>query len=156
MTPLTDAGRIFTVFYGLLGIPLMFITAADIGKFLSDLVIKTYGKLLAIFTWAASVCDAIRDYIVQPDDESIESRLCTWKFPCKKYELGSIGNAENDEDADSTMMKTMTMMRTRKDCNCQFSVILLWWSDIVPLAVPFSMPGNAALFGEGINRDSEF
>ena len=26
LTPSTDAGRIFTVFYGLLGIPLMFIT----------------------------------------------------------------------------------------------------------------------------------
>jgi hypothetical protein len=38
LTPSTNAGRIFTVFYGLLGIPLMFITAADIGKFLSDLV----------------------------------------------------------------------------------------------------------------------
>jgi hypothetical protein len=66
--------NVFPVFYGLLGIPLMFITAADIGKFLSDLVIKTYGKILALFTWAASVADAIRDYIVQPDDESIESR----------------------------------------------------------------------------------
>lgn len=92
MTPLTDAGRIFTgwligcllysklicllVFYGLLGIPLMFITAADIGKFLSDLVIRTYSKLLAICTWGASLADAIRDYIIQPDDESIESRFC--------------------------------------------------------------------------------
>uniref|UniRef100_A0A915LV68 Potassium channel domain-containing protein n=1 Tax=Meloidogyne javanica TaxID=6303 RepID=A0A915LV68_MELJA len=73
LTPLTDAGRIFTVLYGLLGIPLMFITAADIGKFLSDLVIKTYGKILALFTWLASIADTIRDFIVQPDDESIES-----------------------------------------------------------------------------------
>ena len=52
----------------------MFITAADIGKFLSDLVIKTYGKILALFTWLASIADTIRDCIVQPDDESIESR----------------------------------------------------------------------------------
>jgi hypothetical protein len=28
LTPSTDAGRIFTVFYGLLGIPLMFITVS--------------------------------------------------------------------------------------------------------------------------------
>ena len=82
LTPLTDAGRIFTVFYGLLGIPLMFITAADIGKFLADLVKKSYKRFMGIITWAASVLDAIRDYIVQPDDESIESR----KFHARQKE----------------------------------------------------------------------
>lgn len=75
MTPSTNAGRIFTVFYGLLGIPLMFITAADIGKFLSDLVIRFYGRLLAITTWIASILDAIKDYLVENDDDSIDSRL---------------------------------------------------------------------------------
>lgn len=40
VTPTTDPGRVFTVFFGLLGIPLMFITAADIGKFLSEIVIR--------------------------------------------------------------------------------------------------------------------
>lgn len=40
VTPTTDPGRIFTVFFGLIGIPLMFITAADIGKFLSEIVIR--------------------------------------------------------------------------------------------------------------------
>jgi len=64
----------------------MFITAADIGKFLSDLVIKTYGKILALFTWLASIADTIRDFIVQPDDESIESRwLIKFKIILKKF-----------------------------------------------------------------------
>lgn len=74
LTPSTDAGRIFTVFYGLLGIPLMFITAADIGKFLSDLVIRFYGRLLAVITWVASVLDAIKDYLIESDNDSIDSR----------------------------------------------------------------------------------
>ncbi|KAH7728145.1 Twik (KCNK-like) family of potassium channelsalpha subunit 17 [Aphelenchoides avenae] len=74
LTPTTDLGRIFTVFYGLLGIPLMFITAADIGKFLSELVIRFYGKLLAIIAWFASVMDAIKDYLTDAETDSIDSR----------------------------------------------------------------------------------
>lgn len=97
LTPLTDAGRIFTVLYGLLGIPLMFITAADIGKFLSDLVIKTYGKILALFTWLASIADTIRDFIVQPDDESIESRK--WREH-RKQRRRRLNNGEDDEDEE--------------------------------------------------------
>uniref|UniRef100_A0A915J2C5 Potassium channel domain-containing protein n=1 Tax=Romanomermis culicivorax TaxID=13658 RepID=A0A915J2C5_ROMCU len=42
--PVTDEGRIFAVGYALLGIPLMFITAADIGKFLSE----TFTKLVQL------------------------------------------------------------------------------------------------------------
>uniref|UniRef100_A0A914YK84 Potassium channel domain-containing protein n=1 Tax=Panagrolaimus superbus TaxID=310955 RepID=A0A914YK84_9BILA len=74
LTPTTNAGRIFTVFFGLLGIPLMFITAADIGKFLSEIVITFYGKMLDIFAWIASVFDAMKDYLMGADDESIDSR----------------------------------------------------------------------------------
>ena len=48
MTPTTDPGRIFTVFFGLIGIPLMFITAADIGKFLSEIVIRLV-KIIIMF-----------------------------------------------------------------------------------------------------------
>lgn len=73
VTPSTDPGRIFTVFFGLVGIPLMFITAADIGKFLSEVVIRSYGKLLELFTWIGSVIDAIRDY-VNDENDSIDSR----------------------------------------------------------------------------------
>lgn len=54
----------------------MFITAADIGKFLSGLVIKFYGKMRACLTWMASVADAMRDY-VSSDVDSIDSR-CAW------------------------------------------------------------------------------
>lgn len=34
------------MFFGLFGIPLMFITAADIGKFLSECVTTAYAKLV--------------------------------------------------------------------------------------------------------------
>uniref|UniRef100_A0A914QKZ8 Potassium channel domain-containing protein n=1 Tax=Panagrolaimus davidi TaxID=227884 RepID=A0A914QKZ8_9BILA len=74
LTPTTNAGRIFTVFFGLLGIPLMFITAADIGKFLSEIVITFYSKMLDITAWIASVFDAMKDYLMGPDDDSIDSR----------------------------------------------------------------------------------
>uniref|UniRef100_A0AC35U7L9 Uncoordinated protein 58 n=1 Tax=Rhabditophanes sp. KR3021 TaxID=114890 RepID=A0AC35U7L9_9BILA len=36
----TDTGKIFSVAFALVGIPLMFITAADIGKFLSETLLK--------------------------------------------------------------------------------------------------------------------
>jgi hypothetical protein len=36
----TDMGKIFSVIFALIGIPLMFITAADIGKFLSETLLK--------------------------------------------------------------------------------------------------------------------
>jgi hypothetical protein len=36
----TDVGKIFSVIFALVGIPLMFITAADIGKFLSDTLLR--------------------------------------------------------------------------------------------------------------------
>lgn len=36
----TDTGKIFSVVFALIGIPLMFITAADIGKFLSETLLK--------------------------------------------------------------------------------------------------------------------
>ena len=36
----TDMGKMFAVAFALVGIPLMFITAADIGKFLSETLLK--------------------------------------------------------------------------------------------------------------------
>ena len=52
----------------------MFIAAADIGKFLSEIVITFYGKMLDIIAWVASVFDAMRDYVMGADDDSIDSR----------------------------------------------------------------------------------
>lgn len=74
VTPATNPGRLFTVFFGLVGIPLMFITAADIGKFLSEIVIRSYSKLFELFERIGSMIDAIRD-CVKDDDDSIVSRL---------------------------------------------------------------------------------
>ena len=39
----TDVGKVFSVAFALIGIPLMFITAADIGKFLSETLLKFVG-----------------------------------------------------------------------------------------------------------------
>ncbi|ULT83186.1 hypothetical protein L3Y34_012435 [Caenorhabditis briggsae] len=57
VTPATDPGRIFTVFFGLIGIPLMFITAADIRKFLSEIVIRTYANFLVIGKMIANLVE---------------------------------------------------------------------------------------------------
>ncbi|CAD5235754.1 unnamed protein product [Bursaphelenchus xylophilus] len=91
LSPLTDLGRIFTVIYGLLGIPLMFITAADIGKFLSDLVIRFYAKCLAVYEWVGKVWEAMRNYIMDVDDDSIDSR---------KYHERRKRNRNPDDDDD--------------------------------------------------------
>ncbi|KAE9554484.1 hypothetical protein FO519_002295 [Halicephalobus sp. NKZ332] len=40
----TDFGKIFSVIFALIGIPLMFITAADIGKFLSETLLKSVNQ----------------------------------------------------------------------------------------------------------------
>jgi len=95
LTPTTDAGRIFTVFFGLLGIPLMFITAADIGKFLSDIVIRFYGTMLSIFSWIASVVDAIKDYIRGSDEASIDSAEIR-----KRKRRPNDGDSDNDEEEE--------------------------------------------------------
>ncbi|VDM36421.1 unnamed protein product [Toxocara canis] len=95
VTPSTDPGRIFTVFFGLVGIPLMFITAADIGKFLSEIVIRSYGKLLELFAWIGSVVDAIREYINDEDDDSIDSR--------KRRGPRRMNILDEDEDEDDRL-----------------------------------------------------
>uniref|UniRef100_A0A7E4W745 Ion channel n=1 Tax=Panagrellus redivivus TaxID=6233 RepID=A0A7E4W745_PANRE len=101
VTPATDAGRIFTVFFGLLGIPLMFITAADIGKFLSEIVIVCYGKILNFKAWVASVFDAMKDYLVSDDDVSITSREIREKKKRKKMRSMDVVEAdEEDEEAE--------------------------------------------------------
>uniref|UniRef100_A0A1I7ZIH2 Potassium channel subfamily K member 18 n=1 Tax=Steinernema glaseri TaxID=37863 RepID=A0A1I7ZIH2_9BILA len=92
VTPSTDPGRIFTVFFGLVGIPLMFITAADIGKFLSEIVIRSYGKLLELFAWIGSILDAIKDYLSDADDDSINSRKL------RRERVVELDEEEDDEE----------------------------------------------------------
>ncbi|GMT35102.1 hypothetical protein PFISCL1PPCAC_26399, partial [Pristionchus fissidentatus] len=57
----TEYGKIFSVSFAFLGIPLMFITAADIGKFLSETLIRLVngvknlkGKLISVFCYGIS------------------------------------------------------------------------------------------------------
>lgn len=48
LVPVTATGRMFCIFYALFGVPLILITVADIGKFLSEKIIWLYGKILKI------------------------------------------------------------------------------------------------------------
>uniref|UniRef100_A0A0K0D3E1 Ion_trans_2 domain-containing protein n=1 Tax=Angiostrongylus cantonensis TaxID=6313 RepID=A0A0K0D3E1_ANGCA len=73
VTPTTDPGRIFTVFFGLIGIPLMFITAADIGKFLSEIVIRSYAKLLEFWHFIASTVELLRTNMFDGEIDSVDS-----------------------------------------------------------------------------------
>ncbi|CAI4225437.1 unnamed protein product [Auanema sp. JU1783] len=96
VTPTTDPGRIFTVFFGLIGIPLMFITAADIGKFLSEIVIRSYAKLLQLWTLIASFVESIRTHLFDGDVDSIDS--LELKKRRKPREDSEDENSEDDED----------------------------------------------------------
>ncbi|CAI5453999.1 unnamed protein product [Caenorhabditis angaria] len=97
VTPATDPGRIFTVFFGLIGIPLMFITAADIGKFLSEIVIRTYAKLLAMWKMIANLVELIRTHLFDTDVDSIDSMELKKN---KKRSGTSIDDEECDDEED--------------------------------------------------------
>ncbi|GMR32498.1 hypothetical protein PMAYCL1PPCAC_02693, partial [Pristionchus mayeri] len=93
VTPTTDPGRVFTVFFGLLGIPLMFITAADIGKFLSEIVIRSYAQLLSIWQRIARLIEMLRLRLFPGDVDSIDS------LDLKKNRRRRT-NAEEDDDEE--------------------------------------------------------
>lgn len=46
--PVTMEGRIFCICYGLFGVPLILITVADIGKFLSEHIVWLYCSYLKL------------------------------------------------------------------------------------------------------------
>ncbi|CCD67335.1 Potassium channel domain-containing protein [Caenorhabditis elegans] len=97
VTPATDPGRIFTVFFGLIGIPLMFITAADIGKFLSEIVIRTYAKLLAMWKMIANLVELVRTHLFDTDVDSIDSMELK---KSKKRNASSLDDEECEDEED--------------------------------------------------------
>ncbi|KAI6235715.1 hypothetical protein M3Y95_00080800 [Aphelenchoides besseyi] len=52
----TDVGKVFSVIFALVGIPLMFITAADIGKFLSETLLKFVKNWSRLFRRFKDTC----------------------------------------------------------------------------------------------------
>jgi len=48
-TPMTPFGQWLSIGYGLLGIPLTVLAAVDIGRFLSDVVLAIYDRILVVF-----------------------------------------------------------------------------------------------------------
>lgn len=46
--PMTKLGQFIAIVYGLVGIPLMVLAAADIGRFLSDIVLRLYRKVTSL------------------------------------------------------------------------------------------------------------
>ncbi|GMT33031.1 hypothetical protein PFISCL1PPCAC_24328 [Pristionchus fissidentatus] len=99
VTPTTDPGRVFTVFFGLLGIPLMFITAADIGKFLSEIVIRSYAQLLSIWQRIARLIEMIRLRLFPGDVDSIDSL----ELKKKRKRNGSEEDEDEEEDEDDRL-----------------------------------------------------
>lgn len=47
----------------------MFITAADIGKFLSEIVIQSYSRFLQFTSWVSRVYGFLRNYIKTNNDD---------------------------------------------------------------------------------------
>jgi hypothetical protein len=77
----------------------------------------------------ASVADAIRDYIVQPDDESIESRQ--FPSPASSDLVDLFDKSENTESVKNNAEGVWKRMKTRtrrkeSDCNCPFLATLPW------------------------------
>lgn len=52
----TDVGKMFAVAFALVGIPLMFITAADIGKFLSETLMRFVRNWNRMMKWIKQIC----------------------------------------------------------------------------------------------------
>ncbi|VDO40907.1 unnamed protein product [Onchocerca flexuosa] len=48
--PMTKLGQFIAIIYGLVGIPLMVLAAVDIGRFLSDIVLGLYQKVISSMT----------------------------------------------------------------------------------------------------------
>uniref|UniRef100_A0A915KQN0 Potassium channel domain-containing protein n=1 Tax=Romanomermis culicivorax TaxID=13658 RepID=A0A915KQN0_ROMCU len=66
-TPSTSLGQIVTVIYGLFGIPLMFLIAVDIGRFMSDVVLGIYPRISRL--WRSRVLAKRKDSIVSKTAE---------------------------------------------------------------------------------------
>uniref|UniRef100_A0A915EFX2 HAT C-terminal dimerisation domain-containing protein n=1 Tax=Ditylenchus dipsaci TaxID=166011 RepID=A0A915EFX2_9BILA len=73
--------------------PQMLVEYSQFSMFLSDLVIRFYGKLLAVITWCASVLDAIKDYLIEADEDDIENRKLKEKKRRRRRHM-------DDEDGD--------------------------------------------------------
>ncbi|CAD5209752.1 unnamed protein product [Bursaphelenchus xylophilus] len=69
VNPTTVVGKIFSMGYGFIGIPLMFLAAVDIGRFLSHVVLKVYNQFQTNlrFTWC---CPKKNDVISQVETKA--------------------------------------------------------------------------------------
>lgn len=48
---MTTSGKLLTIMYGFIGIPLMFLAAVDLGRFLSEVVLKFYVKAEVVYCY---------------------------------------------------------------------------------------------------------
>uniref|UniRef100_A0A1I7TFE4 Ion_trans_2 domain-containing protein n=2 Tax=Caenorhabditis tropicalis TaxID=1561998 RepID=A0A1I7TFE4_9PELO len=56
IVPRTDEGRVAIIFYALLGIPLILVTIADIGRFLATYIIKLHHGYMAVMSFITNSC----------------------------------------------------------------------------------------------------
>lgn len=69
--------------------------AADIGKFLSDLVIRGYGKLLAFYAWCGRVIEAMKSYVIEEDRDSYDDSR-----RMRKKRRRHLDDDDSDEDEE--------------------------------------------------------
>uniref|UniRef100_A0A914I995 Potassium channel domain-containing protein n=1 Tax=Globodera rostochiensis TaxID=31243 RepID=A0A914I995_GLORO len=75
-TPLTPLGQWLSIGYGLLGIPLTVLAAVDIGRFLSDVVLTSYDKILRTAKRVSVLCGVRRrtgKVILQVETKALQS-----------------------------------------------------------------------------------
>uniref|UniRef100_A0A1I7YGT2 Ion channel n=1 Tax=Steinernema glaseri TaxID=37863 RepID=A0A1I7YGT2_9BILA len=70
LVPVTFKGRMFCIFYALIGVPLILITVADIGKFLSENIIRLY----SFYAITRKKCRQKTEQSAKPPEDDVHQR----------------------------------------------------------------------------------
>lgn len=99
VAPVTFEGRLFCIFYGLIGIPMTLLTIADIGMFLSKIVKKIVAEIEKYKTWLrkkfVNNLSNIQRSVVEENNNNLPS------------ELQSMNQTETEEENSENMDEMM-------------------------------------------------